>query len=691
MDPATALAPPPGWTPPQPSSPTPMDVNPATMGGTPPVMPPPTQPDVQDPSVIPNYAPSTAGATDPEIAAGHAHQTWLGHIMDVVGSILGGDQTIHVTKSPDGTMTVTHDPSTGAEKWGRVAQAALVGGAAGLANGQGPGGTARAIAAGVQAGTQQAPQQLAQANQEAAQMNAQQLAKANMALLNQKVVMGTMGMREQNIAMTDADVARANNNAAYLLANPANRRLGEIKDISELPDFAAKNADLINQHANGQIHTQTELGSDGKPHVGVYLVDQNWMNQKNDKPYTYSRLAPGKTLDDPMTLQDVTVPPGAHTNGELMATHESEDAKIADYKIKLANADAKTDKPITNPLALQVQLERTTDPAERSRLQAALDADQRRRVQIATASRAPAAPTSTSSPGGIMGAQFGGGDPNSSFERNAQMLARGDQVLSQLRIMRGKGQPTQADYVARADQIDRANGGTGYDPATVGTEYKNANEQKTQDVIKAIDRAIGRPGQAGQIDQLIKLSDAAHLSNAPLIGGLINRGALTAGNVAGDKDAQNLLNSIEDTRATFSALIGNPLLGGSETDKKLERAKAMIGNYPTPDNLRSAKNDVLVPALQTQRDAITGSNRFLRRQYGTSTELSPLEMSRRAATSAPTPTPPAATPTPTSTPTPTPPAAQATPPANLVPLGHATTFGNGQVWQNMNGVITRIK
>ena len=403
IDPTAALAPPPGWTPPQPSSPTPMDVNPATMGGTPPVMPPPTQPNVQDPSVIPNYAPSTLGATDPEIAAGHAHQTWLGHIMDVVGSILGGDQTIHVTKSPDGTMTVTHDPSTSAEKWGRVAQAALVGGAAGLANGQGPGGTARAIAAGVQAGTQQAPQQLAQANQEAAQMNAQQLAKANMALLNQKVVMGTMGMREQNIAMTDADVARANNNAAYLLANPANRRLGEIKDISELPDFAAKNADLINQHANGQIHTQTELGSDGKPHVGVYLVDQNWMNQKNDKPYTYSRLAPGKTLDDPMTLQDVTVPAGAHTNGELMATHEAEDAKIADYKIKLANADAKTDKPITNPLALQVQLEKTTDPAERSRLQAALDADQRRREQIARLSRPATAGGGIPSLGGATG------------------------------------------------------------------------------------------------------------------------------------------------------------------------------------------------------------------------------------------------------------------------------------------------
>jgi hypothetical protein len=653
-DMASMLAPPPGWTPPDSGNPVPQTVAaPLPTETTPPVTVSTTTPGQVDtvnaPQSTQMIQPTTPAAQDPEMVAGAAHQNWLGKLLSnadaEMSKFLGGDQTIHVTKHQDGSYDVTHEASTTGERWARIAQAVLGGAASGMAAGQGPGGPAKAAAAGIAQGLNQAPQALQMANQQADQMNKQQLAKANMALLNQKVTMGTLAMRQQGIAMTDADVARANNNAAYLLANPANRRLGEITDMSELPAFAAKNADLIKQHANGLIHTQTELGSDGKPHVGVYQVDQNWLNQKNDKPYTYSHLAAGQTLDDPMVLQQVTIPPGAHTNGELMATHESEDAKIADYKIKLAGVNAKggTPKVPTSPQQAQAMANLESDPVRQAALQKSVPQMQQLELQQKAAGREPAAiPTGATGPGGFMGEQFGGGDPNSTFERNAQMLANGDQVLSQVRIMRGKGQPTQQDYVARADQIDRANGGTGYDPAQVGIEYKQANEAKRQAAINAIDRAIGRPGQPGQIDQLIGLSDKAHLSNAPLIGGLINSGQLNAGNVAGDKNAQNLLNSIEDTRATFSALIGNPLLGGGETDKKLERAKAMIGNFPTPDNLRSAKNDVLVPALQTQRDALTSGNRFLTRMYGSSRQLSPLEQRRQAAAPPAAVVPPAA-------------------------------------------------
>ena len=123
---------------------------------------------------------------DAEIAAGAAHQNWLSHILDTVGTILGGDKTIVATKHPDGTVTVEHNPSTTGEKWGRVAEAALGGAARGMAVGQGPGGAGRAFAAGTQAGLAQPQQNLAAANAEAANMNAQQLATAQRALLNQQ-------------------------------------------------------------------------------------------------------------------------------------------------------------------------------------------------------------------------------------------------------------------------------------------------------------------------------------------------------------------------------------------------------------------------------------------------------------------------------------------------------------------------
>lgn len=126
-------------------------------------------------------------STDPETAAGAAHQSWLAHIIDTVGSILGGNQTLTVTKSPDGTIKVDHNPSTTGEKWGRVAAAALGGAAKGLAAGQGPGGAARAVAAGTEYGLQQPQQRLDQANQQAATMSAQQLRNAQNIALNQGI------------------------------------------------------------------------------------------------------------------------------------------------------------------------------------------------------------------------------------------------------------------------------------------------------------------------------------------------------------------------------------------------------------------------------------------------------------------------------------------------------------------------
>jgi hypothetical protein len=131
--------------------------------------------------------PVPAATGDPEVDAGSVHQNWLSRILDSVGTILGGDKTIVATKHPDGTVSVEHNPSTTGEKWGRVAQAALGGAARGMAVGQGPGGAGRAFAAGAQAGLAQPQQNLAAANAEAANMNAQQLATAQRALLNQQI------------------------------------------------------------------------------------------------------------------------------------------------------------------------------------------------------------------------------------------------------------------------------------------------------------------------------------------------------------------------------------------------------------------------------------------------------------------------------------------------------------------------
>lgn len=589
-DPASVLAPPPGWTPNQPSGDLPSTISaPLPTQITPPVSVSTAAPGQVDtinaPQSTQMLQPQQA-STDPEVIAGHAHQSWLGHIMDVVGSILGGDQTIHITKSPDGTMRVTHDPSTTGEKWSRVAQAALMGGAAGLAHGQGPGGAANAIAAGVQTGAALPQQQLTQANQEATAANQQLVAKANMARLNQMVTMGTMEMRQKGIQMTDDEVNRANNNASYLLANPANRRLGEITDMSQLPSFAAKNADLISQHANGQIHTQTEIGDDGKPHVGVYLVDQNWMDQKNDKPYTYSRLAPGKTLNDPMTLENVTIPAGAHTNSELMATHEAEDAKITAYKLKQDEINQKGDKiPTTGPGATVAgYLE--TDPARRAALLSAGKTIAQQEINKAVAGRAAAA-----------------GTPEQ-YQALAADLNAGNVDISQIRTRKDWPQMYAA---ARQYAID--NGLPAFDPATASAKYK-ARVQTIGKYTGDGDASQKIQGFSTLLEHLGDMSDNAdelRRTNSPYLNRPINEldRAIAGGTQVGPAELRTQAPAHE-----FANVLSNNR--ALNNDEKEQAAKNLNVNM-TPAQLQAngkqmAKTAVerLAPVFQAYREATNG-------------------------------------------------------------------------------------
>jgi hypothetical protein len=260
---------------------------------------------------------TTPAYQDPEMVAGAHHQSWLAHVMDKVGSILGGDTTLHVTKKADGSVEVTHDPSTEGEKWGRVAAAALGGAAKGLAVGQGPGGPARAAAAGIQSGLQAPQQRLDQANQEASVEQQRIQSHANLVLTQQRSVAQVFQNKMANVAATQAQVDQANAENERFSNAPGAENMGTYGDMDEVAK-SPNVAFIMQHHPGGTMRTVPIFDKDHNiTGVRAYVIDKAWADQRNDKPVTYLEAKAADTPGGKPTFETKTIPAGAHLNSEI--------------------------------------------------------------------------------------------------------------------------------------------------------------------------------------------------------------------------------------------------------------------------------------------------------------------------------------------------------------------------------------
>jgi hypothetical protein len=276
--------------------------------------------------------------------AGDAHQSWLAHVMDKVGSILGGDVTLRVKKDKDGNVTVEHDPSTSGEKWGRVAAAALGGAAHGIAVGQGPGGPARAAAAGIQTGLQQPQQRLDEANQEATVEQQRLQAHANLVLTQQHSVAQTFQNKMNNVAATQAQIDQANAEEERFKNAPGAEEMGtfgSMADVAKSPNVAL----IMQHHPGGTMRTvPTYDGDHNVTGVKAYVVDKGWADQRNEKPVTYLRAKASDTAGGAPTFETVTIPAGAHTNGEIDTLLNAQNTANLKTNADVAKAKETADK-----------------------------------------------------------------------------------------------------------------------------------------------------------------------------------------------------------------------------------------------------------------------------------------------------------------------------------------------------------
>lgn len=377
---------------------------------------PPDSPQMADPGLLaimssqgvpqtPQPAPPTvtqpgAMPTDPntiEATAAAVHHGRMAEALNAIGNLLGGDTTVHVTKHPDGSVDVTHDPSTGGEKWGRVAQAAVTGAAKGFAVGTGPGGMARAGNAGLEAGqeVQQAPQKQADAQAEIA--DKRMLNHANLVLTQQRLVAQTLANKQAGLTLTKEQQDQANDEHDRYINSPNSTFVGTFGSIDE----AAKSSNaalILKNHPNGTLRTVAAY--DGKGNltgIHAYVVDKAWGDRMNDAPLSYIEQVPNTDPKAPPQFKQVNIPINADTNSKLDTFVASKNKAAEDVKAAWAKAHPNqvgTQKTLPE---MQLRLQQTTDPAEKAQLTSAINAQQnspdevqRRRSEAATAGEAGA-------------------------------------------------------------------------------------------------------------------------------------------------------------------------------------------------------------------------------------------------------------------------------------------------------------
>lgn len=616
----------------------------ATVPAPQPMLQPDAAPDYTQPTVTPD------------------RESWWRRALDTVGSIMGGDQTIHITKTPDGTMTVTHDPSTTGEKWGRVAAAMLGGAAKGLAAGQGPGGAAKAAAAGAEFGQQLPQQALKQANEQAASMNAQQLAAANIALLHQKMV--TQGLLSQQAGLTLAgQQADLFNKVADAVKDSPNATV--LPTVDNMPDMAKlplSYANALQAHTNGQLVMHVTPGANGKVAFTPVITDRAYSIRRNDKPRDVLKLGVDPTTKEPI-IQHTTVDPLTHTNGEIDQGNQGVTVQYLTQHNAWMKANAEANKPAPGPKTIpeiELAMQQEKDPVKRQQFVDTLSTDQKR---VLAERRAAAGAATAASVGGATGADA------------LAALPTGDAAT-----VKAIGEGRQAPPSRFTKEGQRIMGMVNQ----VYPDYDASSYPTYQSMRKFMTSGPGGVGlnfigtARNHLDELE--STIPDNVNVPLVGSAINwvKNAAT-------RATSPQLKAFESARDAVSSEVAKAYAGKAITQNEHDNMLSLINESDSPDALRGSIGEFRrllngkLSSYQTQWESgmprgVVSPNSTLEKLLGASD----------------TSTPPTGQPTPPTPPT-GPPATNAAPPIAKVPPGHDTTFGNGQVWRNVNGAAVRIK
>jgi hypothetical protein len=480
--------------------------------------------------------------------------------------------------------------------WGRVAAEAVTGAAAGYAAGRGAGNAGKAAFAGVQQGEhidqmQAENQQRQQAEQQRQTENARQakLDNFNFVKLQHDIAAGEFELTQRKVEATQNDVKFAQGQEDRQIAL-GSVDLGSYADLADFTKVKDQDPDFWKNTFGARVVAVPQLDPDGtRGGIHVFLQKPEAGAQQAPKDSTLWTFAPpGKGEKPELVPHTVTTP---MTENELTARNFAMYKQYQDFVKTQADAEDK---------ASQAKLR-----DEQTKTQGT---EQTRNLAEARAADARAQATKS-------GAVLPSGEPNPRFEALAQALYDGDILPVDLKREAKGADLDPNEVMGRAVEIGQQKGQP-WSETIINQEHKFAENTKTQAALDGINRILGKPGvtsgaDAGYMNQMLDYAQKADLSSY----GLYNSAELAVRRGLGDTAAKNFQTAVSETRRSISGLIGNPLLGGTESDMKLKQADEMLGQRPTLENLQGAAQ-VLRTALETQRQSIVGNNRFLQRRYG---------------------------------------------------------------------------
>jgi hypothetical protein len=515
---------------------------------TQPVTPTPTP---QTTAVIPPQQPQQIDPASPagQLQAAAVHHSRLSSILDSVGNLLGGSTTIHATKHPDGSVEITHDPSTNAEKWGRVASAALTGLAKGFTVSQGPGGAGRAAGAGFEAGAAMPQQRQQQAQQQVDEANTEMMNKANHALLDQKIVAGTWDAahrgiewneKQANYAMDMRD--RLDNSGAKLIA-------ADVRDPQTMASYGMANPDAMAAHvgSDGSVLQPIPNGQGG---IDFYHIPPDVAKQRvtEDSPFVRTIVDPHdstKTIDIP----DVT-PANTATHGDLA---------LRDKGLIAANGAA-------NQTAFENRMKQ--QKADQEAAEGPVTLAQKRAETARAYAEAGKAKAETEALGG-------GGD---AIKQNAAMMVEGLSAPSQM----SKRAKEYNQLLPAANAYSLAKYGVPFDAEVSEGRYKARTAvQKDFASGKEADQIQSFNTFLGHAENLSNSVNALRNTNSPLINTQYN----VLRNMTGDPAVKAILPQIEAVRKEYQNFLSNNL---ALHNADINEGSQMIDEKASPAQMQAA-------------------------------------------------------------------------------------------------------
>jgi len=271
--------------------------------------PQPIQPESSAPLTA--NIPSEAAPPNPEMERQY-HEAWWRHALGKVADTMTDNETWHIRRDPKtGEVHAERDPSTLGEKWGRIAATALGGAAAGIANSQGPGGLARATAAGTQFGLQQPQERRQEAQKQVDVEQTRQLRQAQHVLLDQQIAEGAFNAQKRPIQWSQ-DQTKFRLNTLEFMDKVGGELIAHTKTPQDLMAFAKANPEVINDHMGTNGNTLVPI-PDEKGEIDWYKVTPNTANRRNPNPFTYSVLTVDPKDATKPLWQTITEPAGNDT------------------------------------------------------------------------------------------------------------------------------------------------------------------------------------------------------------------------------------------------------------------------------------------------------------------------------------------------------------------------------------------